>query len=276
MVKPMTTRSRASHASAPRSPIHATNTVVNRPQRKPGSDVDHRSETLAEFAAALAEHAGRPIPFMASVLELAETRVAVKMLKARRDLIFEQIKNRYTAGVTLTGDGRYELRMSTPSELITVRTVDSAAVKRAYPQAWQAARLAVPRVTVSASKSYALEIPVPKLPIVPGSSASLDRCVNAYKHRAFDRLAELRETENRMVRTLEMIADDFGWDGLPMAFHDGWSIGLIALRFNADVLRESAPAVFDELAVEKVRGGTTRLYLARPDDDAESIDLDAE
>jgi hypothetical protein len=252
-------------------------TVINRPRRKQTSDVGRRSETLAEFAAALADHAGKPIPFMTSVIELAQTRVAVKMLKARRDLVFEQIKHRYAGGTAVTSDGEYVLRMSRPTPLVTVRTVESDTIKRKYPETWQAARVAVSRVAVSAPKSYALEIPMPKMPIVPGSSAPLDRCVAAYKHRAFDRLAGLRETENRTVRLLERIADEFGWDGMPMTFTDSWSIGLRSLRFDADHLAEIAPDIFDELAVEKVRGGSTRLCLARlDDDDPESFDDYAE
>lgn len=262
----MTTRARSSQSPAP----------VTRPRRKSASDIARRQETLAEFTAALSEHAGQLVPFMSSVVELTQTRAAVKLLKERRALIFEQIKRHYASGVTITSNGETVLRTSRPAPMVTVRTVESDTVKRRYPKVWQANRIAVPRVAVTAPTTYWLEVPVPKLPAVPAPSASLDRCVAAYRNRAFDRFESLRRDETVLISRLTSIADDYGWDGLPIAFADGWTVGLASLRFDAETLRQAAPDVFEELAVDKTRGGSTRLYLARPGDDDESFEDFAE
>lgn len=267
-----TTRTRASAR-----PTH----TVNRPHRKSTSDVEQRAETLADFSAVLRAYSissGRsaPVSFMSDVIELAQTRVAIKMLKERRALIFEQLKHRYASGTTITSTGEFELRMSRAPEPVTMRTVDSEAVKRTYPKTWQLSRIVVPRVAVTAPKTFALEIPVPRLPAVPRGVDNLDRCVAAYKHRAFDRFESLRRDEAVLIARLDTIADEFDWDGLPLSFSDGWRVGLRCLRFDADRLTEIAPDVFDELAVEKTRTGSTRLYLARPGEDDERHELDGE
>lgn len=280
------------------TPTAAPTHTVNRRHRRPSSrtsDVDRRPETLAEFAAQLREHAaraGQSISFMTDVHELANTRAQITLLRARRTLIFEQLKRRYAGGITTTSTGEYVLRMSRPSELVTVRTVESDTVKRAYPTAWQAARVIVPRVAVTTppdwnstdgggagsppSHASRSAFRTPRLPAVPRATDTLDRCVAAYRHRAFDRLEELRRDEALLIGGLEDIADKYGWDGLPIVFSDGWKIGLRCRRFDAESLREHEPAIFDELAIDKVRGGSTRLYVARPGDDTESFEDFAE
>lgn len=253
------------------------------------SNVDRRPITLAEFSRQLAEHAdlsGRSVTFMSHLVELAGARADIATLKKRRALIFEQIKHRYATGVTSTSDGLCELRMSRAAPSTTVRTVDSDVAKRTDPDAWLAARVVVPRVVVRVPQEKEWDTRgagsplgiapgcLPRLPAVPRAVDNLDRCVAAYRHRVFDRLEALHHDETVWVGRLETIADEYGWDGMPIAFSDGWSVGLRTLRFDSDRFAELQPTLFDELATEKTRGGSTRIYLANPGD--ETVELDAE
>ncbi|QGH75313.1 hypothetical protein I5G61_gp65 [Mycobacterium phage Quesadilla] len=236
---------------------------------------DAREESLAQFSATLDEHAGRAVGFAVAVAELAKARAQIAQLKAARAEVFDVIKERFEEGHRLVGEGRFELRMSGGGEAKVYRAVESAAVKKANPAAWRRAQAVVPFVSVKAPAAAALKVPVVPTPQV-NPAMSVEAAVAAYTdHPAWLRLKALRAEETELIGTLEKMAAEFGWDGLPITFSDGWVAGLKRMQFSADKLAELEPEVFEELAVTKVRQAPARVYLAKPGTEG-SVDLDGD
>lgn len=232
------------------------------------SDVTDSDLTLVEFSKCLDAHAGRSVDFVGHVRRLATLRAQIRLREQRRTSIYEHVKSRYRQGTVLTSDRRWELRMTDPIPTTVVQRVDAEAVKRRNADAWKAARVAVPYVSVAVKG-----LPAPTvtgLPAVPKGSDPLDRVLAAYKHAAFDVLTQLAADEKTTVAALWTIAGEFGWDGLPVRTRDGSQIGLMTLRFDSDMLAANEPELFSELATDRRRGGTTRVIVCRPEHDGDA------
>lgn len=222
---------------------------------------DARTESLAEFARLVDEHYGRAVGFDALVTELARARAQIAQLKAARDDVFAVVKARFEEGHRIAGPG-VELRLTAAGEATIVKAVESAAVKKANPAAWRRAQADVPYVQVKAPAAAKLAVELIETPTV-NEDWSVEQAVAVYQgDPAWARLKELRIEEQDTLTRLDKLAADFGWDGHPITFADGWSIGLRRKQFSADKLAELEPEVFAELAITKVRQATPRVYIA--------------
>lgn len=254
--------------SGTRQTTRETVRAPRRFSRQVSRDVDYRRETLAVFGRELSEHAGGAVPFMAAVVELATVRAEIRAVKARRAGIYEQLTRRYRQGSTVTSDGAHVLRMTRPAVREAVRTVDSETIKRHARADWERSRVAVRRVAVSGPSSLVVadDAAVRGLPAVPRGADPLDVVVSAYRHPSIvGRLDGLGAREAAAIAVLDGIADVYGWDGLPIAFSDGWRVGLSQRQFDAQRLAVIAPAVFDRYAIERIPAGSSRVYIAPAD-----------
>ncbi|AYP70049.1 hypothetical protein I5G62_gp63 [Mycobacterium phage CRB2] len=222
---------------------------------------DARDETLAQFAKMVDDHHGSAVGFDRLVKELARARAQIAQVKAARDEVFSVVKARFEEGHRIAGPG-VELRLTAAGEAKIERAVESAAVKKHNPAAWRRAQADVPYVQVKAPAAAKLAIELIPTPTV-NEDWPVEKAVEVYQHDpAWVRLKELREIEEETLAKLDKLAADFGWDGHPITFSDGWSIGLRRKQFSAAKLAELEPEVFEALAVSKVRQATPRVYVA--------------
>ena len=245
-----------------------------RPKKKAPSTADQRPETLAAFSAELDSHAGRAVGFADLVADLARTRAQLAQLKAARAAVFEKVKEGYLAGHRSAAG--YQLKQTDPGEAVIYRAAESAKVKKADPAAWRAAQAEVGFVQVKPPASVRLAVPEVAVPEV-GERAGLEAVVKVYKEApAWELMRGLRDAEVELITRLDKLAADFGWDGLPLTFADGWTVGLRRRQFSSERLAEVAPELFELLAVAKVRQAPARVYVAKPGDTSEAVDLDAD
>lgn len=258
----------------------ATRFAVKSKTKAPTGDV--RDISLARFARQLDEHAGAAVGFDDLIEELAQTRITIGHLKRTRAELFEQIKGAHALGHTVVIGTGYELRLSVPSEPAMYRTVPSEVVKRVSVAAWRRAQAEVRFVSVKAPGAItermaaaAERMPVPDLRQV----RTLATVVLAYKeHPAWETLRELRDRETETVERLDALAADFGWDGMPIIFADGWTAGLRRRQYSSERLAEIEPELFARLAVTKVAQKPAHVYVGRPGDEGDdgAVDLDGD
>ncbi|QHB37373.1 hypothetical protein I5G58_gp071 [Mycobacterium phage BirdsNest] len=244
-------------------------------------------ETLEQFAAKLDAEAGEAQQFADRVRELYVVRHHIDRLDSRRKDIYEEVKVRFRRGNDVVLDqgeasGGYYLREIT-TKVSTYRTVEAATVKKVKPELWKAARSRQPWVSVKAPDEY----PVPPLAgrsakLPPGGAVlrQLDMAtlMRHYKAPVFDRIGELREDEKALKAELEAVAAVTSWDGEATKFADGWTAGLWRLAFDGDLARRLDPKTWEALAIEKQRGGVTRIQVTGLDRAEEFglVDLDGE
>ncbi|UJE15716.1 hypothetical protein SEA_LIGMA_61 [Gordonia phage Ligma] len=212
------------------------------------------------------------------VMKLWRARRAKSVVADRRSEVYammvESVPRVGTGGRAVAG-GR-TIRTSVVPEKVT-RSVSSAAVKKASPQAWRAAQRTVSRVSTTAPKTLTVPSAVElglRLPAMPSQGNRWDRDL-AEVLRRYDMLKDgpYAEAEESAKAALTAYAvaelgfdeslggDPAGWDGTPITFADGWKVGLAARLFSGDALRETDPALWERLAVEKVTPGYERLYV---------------
>jgi hypothetical protein len=233
---------------------------------------DVRAETLLAFDAQLCEHAGHAVGFAELVADLWVTRQSIKALTAARQEVFALIKTAHAHGTRQVGD--WELRETKRTDPVVYRAVESAAVKRAAPAAWQAAQTLVRRVSVTAPATQ----PAPRVE-VPRSlpkGASVELAIATYKSPLFDQLKRLKADEDELVERLDKLAAEFGWDGEEITFADGWKAGTRRRQFSGELLATIDPDTWERLAVTKVKETAPRVYLARAGEPDEAVDLDGE
>ena len=252
--------------------------VITMPRPKKSAAKDQRPETLAEFAAQLNDHAGRDVEFDALVRRLLIARQQLAQATEARKQLRAGLHIAYTEhGLRTVGDTGYQLRLSQPGPATTYRTVMSADVKKADPAAWRRAQAVVSYVQVKAS--YAERQAVPTLE-VPNTAALWNNPVAATvalkEAPVWKLMRGLRDTETETVERLDKLAADFGWDGLPLTFADGWTVGLRRRQFSADHLAAVDPEAFDRLAVTRVRQTVPTLYVATLSQSDEAVDLDGD
>ncbi|AYP70051.1 hypothetical protein I5G62_gp65 [Mycobacterium phage CRB2] len=221
-------------------------------------------ETLAEFSRALDSHLHRPAGFAEAVLELHRIRRTRAILRERRSEIFSRLREHAERGntfVRISDTEAYELRRTTPAAQTVTKTVTSAAAVKAGAGLWEAARVITPYVQVKSPVGAVPDLPLPAMPEVPPSGVSLAGAVAAY--RSVPKDAELRNQEEEIITALEKIAADAGWDGEPVTFGDGWVVGLRRKEYSSDQLKANDPAAWDALATPVIKGGHSRLYLAK-------------
>jgi len=262
-------------ASTPRSASVGYMTTKRRGRvstAKPKADA--RPETLKTFSATLDEHAGEPVGFDDVVVRLAVTRVAIKQLKAARADLFAHVKRAYEVGHRVVPEAGMELRMTNPGEPTAVRAVASAVAKKADPDAWKRAQVRKRWVAVAAPASVELACPVIETPPTREFIAPAEAVILYKEHPAWEKLRRLADQEEELIERLDKIAANFGWDGEPMVFADGWSVGLVRLQFSSDRLAETDPALFDQLAETSVRQAPSRLVVRRVTDTGDEDDGD--
>ncbi|ABD58566.1 hypothetical protein PBI_PIPEFISH_69 [Mycobacterium phage Pipefish] len=214
--------------------------------------------TMDQFADTLDQHAGRTVGFADHVRALRSARAVKAAIEADRKTAYELMKAHYSRGNVAVGSGSV-LRMSKPSKVSVRRTVDSKLVQRRYPKVYDQCRVPVPYVTVAGELTV---VRPANTGFSVASNADLDRVVAAY--RACSVPEDVTAAEAAAVAALKGIADEFGWDGLPLEFTDAWTIGLRRLQFDAKVLRELRPDVVEECSVERSSGGSTTLRIVDP------------
>lgn len=235
-------------------------------QRKPPSPKgDVRDETLAQFSAELNEHAGRKVGFEYMVRSLAVSRAQRKQIEAVRAEVFVHVKRAFEIGHRVIPDTGLELRETAVSPAVTYRAAESAAVKKADKAAWQRAQ--VRERWVSVRPPADLDVPVIGVPTVPGFLPPAEATMLYHDHPAWEKLRFLREDEKTTVDRLEKTAADFGWDGDPLIFADGWTVQLARYVFSSEALAANDPALFDQLAVVKARQAARRVYVRTSEDD---------
>jgi len=234
---------------------------------------DLREQTLMQFSAAIDEHAGRVVGFAELAMTLAGTRSQIADLASLRRAWFSKVRDLHRSGVRAVGG--VELRESTPSVPEVYRAVESAAVKKVDKMAWQRAQAVVPYVSVKPPASWKwpdLDVAVPPEP----KAAADPSAVGIYRdHPAWQRLKELRQVEEEIIASLSKIGADFGWDGLPITFADGWTVGLSRMQFSGEKLKAIDPELWDRVAVSKIRQTPAKVYLAKGGGDG-AVDLDAD
>lgn len=246
------------------------------PAAQPAKDV--REQTLAQFSAELDRHARRTVGFAAMATALWHTRQQITALTTARTEIFEQIKTAYHDGWRKVPGTDWELKQTDPGEPSTYRAAASAAVKKANPAAWRRAQTDAPFVQVKAPGGVKPRYPVQaSRPPIVAPNADLRVAAAAYKDSpAWAAIKELREREAELVERLEKLAGNYGWDGLPITFADGWTVSLRRRQYSSDMLAITDPELFEKLAETKIRQAAARIYLGKAGVHDEAVDLDGD
>lgn len=236
---------------------------------KTPKNADARTETLAEFGAALNAHAGEDIQFPAAVRRLYVTRTKLAHLKTAKDAIFKHVKVAYERGVTdyRIGQDTFVLRKTDPRPGDLTASVSSAAAKKANKTAWEKAHVFAPFVQVKAPRAVDLTISLPEVPenafdqFIPAPDA-----VALYtEHPAWATAKKLRDVEKATLARLRAVAEAFGWPGDLKVFADGWSAQLTRWQYSSDALAAVDPGLFDELAEFKQKQAAARVYIVKLD-----------
>lgn len=244
------------------------------PTTKPRST----ARTKKAAAAPLPSFDNQVDAFKREVLTLAWTRVQIAQLNAARSVIFERLKDAYNAGHrAIPGSGGLVLKQTAPGEGSEYLAVSSAAAQKADKAAWQRAKIPKNFVQVKAPEavaaSFIIEHDVPVL----HDNSTLEQAAAAYReHPAWDALRQLTELEAATIEKLDKLGADFGWDGLPLEFREGWSVQLKRMQFDSERLALVEPALFEKLAELKVRQAAPRVYIGKPDEDDETSEFDGE
>lgn len=212
------------------------------------------------------------------IRRLAVVRQQRAQIKEARDQVRYHVNMAYANGTRDVAGTGYKLKATDPGEPVTVRKVETHTVKKADPKAWERARAVVSYVQVKPPAAFKLAVPLVPTPSVPANHMPIDKAVVLLKEdRAWAVSRELRDEEVELVERLEKLAADFGWDGLPITFADGWTAGLRRLQFSSDKLAELDPALFDQLAVERTQQRPGYVRVVKADDDMDPWDeLDGE
>ena len=221
---------------------------------------DRRAETLAEFSDAVDEFYGEPMAFAETVTRLAAARADIARLEQRRGEIRAVRDQRFKQGTSVVRMGSggvylYETEVKVP----TRRNAPSAAVKKADPAAWEAAKVWKPFVRAVAPESVVLPLRTFAMPPVPTNRHGMAAIIRSYESPVFDLLGDLREVEREAVATLQRIRLSTDWDGSPITFADRWAVGLQRLQYDSDRLAQVAPDLWRELATESGGGTSTRI-----------------
>ena len=237
-------------------------------------------ETLDQYAAKLDAETGSPTGFAELVGELYVARHHISRLEDRRKAVYAEVKVRFARGNEVVLDprasgGGYHLREVT-TKVTTYRAVESAAVKKSHPELWAASRVRKPWVSAKAPETY----PVPELRLPPAGAVlrtlDLTTLMQHYKAPAFERIAELEAEVKELGAQLTQIAEATTWSGELTKFADGWTAAVYQLTYDSDELRRRDPKLWDRLAVEKHKGGVTRIVVTALDRAEEFglVDLD--
>ncbi|QYW01679.1 hypothetical protein SEA_NEOS5_66 [Mycobacterium phage Neos5] len=217
-----------------------------------------RTETLEQFSASLDEHAGRSVGFADAVRDLRIERALKAEVDARRKALYEALVAHHDRGVTRLSSGLV-LRRTRPSPPSKRVVVDTALVKRRYPKIHSACRVPVPYLQVRG----AVVVPRWDDPGTPTGTENVDRVADMYGRAVMP--DDVKARGEAAKELLIAAADEFGWDGLPLEFADGWAVGLRRIQFDVGVLRATHPDVAASCSVEKVSGGSApRVYVAKP------------
>lgn len=245
--------------------------------------------TLSQFSDQLDRDLGRRAEFASTVRELYVTRTQLAYLREARRPLFERIVAGYDDGHRIVTGSGYELRCTAAGVPMVYRAVDSAAAKKADKVAWAAAAVEVPYVSAKApglvDEQFRAALSEWNLngltDFNTAPSLTLAAAVRAYKeHPAWAQLKGLRAVEVTLVTELTALRDDprVDWDGMALTFADGWSASVVRRQYSSERLAEVAPALFERLAVTKVKAAAAHVYVAREGSgDADGAhDLDAE
>ena len=234
-------------------------------------NADARTETLAEFGAALNAHAGEDVQFPATVRRLYVTRTKLAHLKSARDAIFKHVKVAYERGVTdyRIGQDTFVLRKTDPRPGDLTATVSSAAAKKASRAAWEKAHVFAPFVQVKAPRAVDLAISLPEVPenAFDQFIAAPDAVELYTEHPSWTLAKELRDVEAASLAHLRAVAAMFGWPGDLKVFADGWSAQLTRRQYSSDALAATDPGLFDQLAEFKQKQAAPRVYIVKLDPD---------
>lgn len=224
------------------------------------------SRTLDQFDAAIDEYLGRTAMFASTVRALNSTRAEAAAVNVRRREIFEVLCSHYERGDRIAGSGNGRQLRRTNDVTRIVRSVPSAAVKKAHPALWEQARVMKPFVQAASPRGYDTGA-VYRLVAVP-DGRNLFETMSRYDELG-PRSSRLRETEKALVDRLTKIGMENNWDGAPIAFADGWKVSLCRLEYSSDRLALIAPEVFESLAVENEQTTSGRVYISEGTDYAE-------
>lgn len=245
-------------------------------------------ETLSQFSAQIDAHYGRPLGFADIVKRIAHARARVKYTENRRQLITDELNARFARlapngvlVVPMNGGVRKALFRQTNSPTVT-RTVSSATAQKANKAAWQRAQVRRRYVVATPPKCQAAPAVTDiKLPPTPRSLDSMAFVISMREHAVWDVLKELREAEAAAIGDLDKLAAEAAWDGAPLAFSDGWIVGLHRVQYDNAALLRNDPRVWEQLAEVTTYGGGTRLKIMDLNDainrgyiDPDAIDSD--
>ena len=234
----------------------------------------------AASAAPLPKFANQVEPFRQTVITLATTRAQIAQLSKARKAIHERLNDAYERGVRELRGG-YTLKQTSAGEGSEYLAVSSAAAEKADKAAWQRAKMPKPFVQAKPPEQLAAVLRndqwvahiAPELP----ENADIEQAAAVYReHPAWDVLKQLRELEAECVERLDKLGAEFGWDGLPLVFSDGWTVGLKRMQFDSDRLYLVAPELFDRLAEVKVRNNGQRVYIGKIGENDEADEIDGE
>ncbi|URC18173.1 hypothetical protein SEA_ZENTENO07_72 [Mycobacterium phage Zenteno07] len=241
------------------------------------------SMTLAEIAEQVAEHTDVEA-LDAMVVRLHDIRAIVARLDTRRKDIYAEVKTRFHRGTSVVYDtsipsGGYYLRETT-TQVTRYRAVESAVVKKARPELWEAARTRKPWVQVKAPDGYEVpDLGALRLPPAGAMLRTLDAntLMRHYKAPVFEQISALKGEEKHITGVLSLLGAQGHLDD-EQRFADGWAVTLARLEFDSEKLRRLDPEAWERMAVEKSKGGVTRLDVVALDraQDFGMIDLDAE
>lgn len=246
-------------------------------KKSTASKGDVRKETLAQFSAALDEHAGRPVGFSDMVADLYRVRAQKAQLEEARTVVFSHVRQAYEVGHRVLPGTPYELKMTSPKPGEPYLAVASADVKKHDPAAWRRAHAPNRFVQVKAPSGAAAAVPVLDAPDGTQFMGPVQAAQVYKEHPAWAVLKGLRDEEQELLDRLDKVAADFGWDGGaaegPLVFADSWSVQLVRTQFSAEKLAAVAPDVFERLAVAKTRQVTPHVFIGKAgiseDDEAE-------
>ncbi|AWN04262.1 hypothetical protein FDJ57_gp61 [Gordonia phage Sour] len=211
--------------------------------------------------------------FAALVEQLWRIRQEKAAIQERRKEIYAMLAPRFAKGDIASGhDHVLKQRVVKPRR--QPPKVSAAVVKKTRTTLWERSRVPVERVAATAPGRLTIDRAALKLPAVPDRRATLIRIETALEKASY---AEHAEREKHAKEVLQRYAVEHlgyvplgerdnpedcgdGWSGEPIEFADGWKVGLTAVQFSEERMKQLDPEMWKKLAVSTMSNEVTTYY----------------
>ncbi|WIC90041.1 hypothetical protein SEA_SISKO_59 [Gordonia phage Sisko] len=235
--------------------------------------------------------------FAELALSLWRARKARALAKQQREPIHKLITEAYERGAGQVGmlvdqrgmgEGFTVRKRRVEAVSGGPRSVSSAAAKRANARLWKASQVRRDRVAVAVPETVGepthRELGVRRLDMPDAHNRwDLSQMIDKYMLVKDAPFAQAEDEAKHALMVYSQInlgylapehpdAGSARWDGRPIEFGDGWTVGLTSMQFSSDRLRQLDPVAFDRLATEQNRKGYDVVYITQGVPEDGSVD----